>query len=114
MSGVSGGIAHRNRIQIDEDHAVAIQENVVGLEVAMDRRGRDFFQARNDRGSDRFDLRSDFGTSPLNQSRGPLHVIELVSERMMASDAERALTPAPSPIRWERGTPGERGDGPGD
>src|SRR5438034_11665203 len=69
MGGVADGIAQSDRVQVNEDHAVTINKNVVGLQVAMDWRGRNFFQARNDRGNDRFGLRSDFGTSPLNQSR---------------------------------------------
>src|SRR5207245_5695974 len=60
---------------------------------------RKFLQTSDDRGSDRRGLSSQFRTSPLHQSRGSLHFIELLDEGMMVSDAQLVLI--------------EGGDGPG-
>ena len=91
MGGVADGIAQGNRIQIDEDHTVARQENMVRLQVPMDRRRRNFFQACHDRSRDRLDILFHLRTGPLNKRRGPPHVIDLVSQRMMPPEAQLSL-----------------------
>src|ERR1043165_764870 len=102
MSRVAGGIAHGGRIQINENYVAVIQKNMVRLEVAMDRRRRDFLQTADDRSRDRVNLGPQLGTSPPDEHCRLIHVIELVNEVMMEVDGKRALTPDPSPSGWER------------
>ena len=80
MGRVPGRIAQGNRIEVDKDDAVARQENMIGLEVPMDGRRRNLLEAGNDRGGDRLDLRPRLRAGPLNQSRGPLDVVDLLGQ----------------------------------
>src|ERR1051326_1265621 len=114
MSRVAGGIAQGGRIEINEIHLAAVQEDMVGLQVAMDGRRWNLFQAADDRGANCVDLGPQLVTSPGDEHCRLIHVIELVNEVMMEVDGKRALTPDPSPSGWERGTLVESGDGPRD
>ncbi len=80
MGGIADGIGQGRRVEVDEDHAVAREEDVVGLEIPVDRRGRHVFQAPNNRGGHRVDLRSRVRAAPLNQRGRQLQVGELVGE----------------------------------
>src|SRR5438093_6487387 len=48
MGGIADRIAQHNRVEIDKNHAVARQENMVRLQVPMDRLRWNLFQAHND------------------------------------------------------------------
>src|ERR1043165_10048149 len=97
MSRVAGGIAQGGRIEINENPLAAVQEDMVGLQVAMDGRRWNLFQAADDRGANSVDLGPQLGTSPGNERRGLLHVTELVNEGMMEFDGKRRRPPPPAP-----------------
>jgi hypothetical protein len=75
---ISNGIAQGDGIEVDEDHLLAREENVVGLQIPVNRRRRNFLQALNDGGSDGPDLRPRIGD---------LRTGQLIALRF-ASDAE--------------------------
>ena len=64
---------------------------MIGLEVPMDWPGWKFVQTRDDGSRDRLDSSARGGRRPLNQARGPLHVVELIGGRMMPHDSQFAL-----------------------
>src|SRR5262245_26623001 len=68
VSRIADGIAQRRRVQIDEDHAVPIQKNVVGLQVPVDCRRRNFLKTRKNSGCDCLGLLTNSRTRPLNES----------------------------------------------
>ena len=86
VRGVPHGVAEDDRVEIDEDHLVARQENVVGLQVPMDRGRRYVGEAGLDRRRERLDLRTQLRTGPLHETRRPVHVSELVGEAMVLGE----------------------------
>src|SRR5881396_4047471 len=82
VRGIPDGVAEDDRVEIDEDHLVARQEDVVGLQVAMDRGGRHVRETGPDRRRERLDLRTELRTGPLYETRRAVHVSELVGEGM--------------------------------
>jgi len=52
-----GGVAHRitqhHRIEVDEDHPLARQEDMIGLQISVNRPGRHLFKPGRDGGGNR-------------------------------------------------------------
>ena len=77
MGGVPHRIAQDDRIEVDEDHPVARQEDVIGLQVSVDRRGRHLLQTGRDRGGDRPNSSAKPGLRPLDDAGRPPQLLEL-------------------------------------
>ena len=99
MGGVPDWIAQGNGIEVDEDHLLAREEDVVGLQVRMDRRRPHVFQARRDGGGDGLDPSPQVRTGPLHQGRSEPDIVQLVGDGVTPRDPHVVLI--------------ERGRGPG-
>ena len=99
MGGVPDWIAQGNGIEVDEDHLLAREEDVVGLQVRMDRRRPHVFQARRDGGGDGLDPSPQVRTGPLHQGRSEPDIVQLVGDGVTPRDPHVILI--------------ERGRGPG-
>src|SRR5439155_900626 len=66
MSGVPHGITQHHRIEVDEDHPVARQEDVVGLEISVNRGGRHLLQPGRHGGGNRPNVGGELGPRPLD------------------------------------------------
>src|SRR6266480_3459701 len=99
VRGVPHGIAEDDRVEVDEAHPLARDEDVVGLQVAMDRRRTDLRETGPNRRCERFDLRPQIWAGPPHETRRPVHVGELVGEGMPLGERQVVLI--------------ERCDGPG-
>ena len=80
VGGVADGVAQRGRVEVDEGHAVAREEDVVGLQVPVDRRGGSVVQAANDRSGDLLHGGGQVRTCPPHQARREAHVLELIGD----------------------------------
>ena len=58
MRRVAYRVAQHRRVEIDKDHALARHEEMLGLQVAVDRRLRDIREAPLEGGDDSLDRRS--------------------------------------------------------
>src|SRR5207244_10228155 len=65
---VPNGVAERDRVEIDEDDLLTGHEDMIRLEVSMDRRRRRLFQASRNFGRNRLDGIPAPGTRPLDKS----------------------------------------------
>ena len=91
MRRVPHWIAQGHGIQVDEDHAIAVQEHVIGLEIPMHRPRCCIGQAVADRGGERLDLGRHLGTGPRDQPRRPPHLCQLVGAGMLARDGDAVV-----------------------
>src|SRR5947208_705756 len=81
MSGVPYGITQHHRIEVDEDHPVARQEDMVGLEISVNRGGRHLLQPGRHGGGNRPNVGGELGPRPLDDGRPPPQLLELDRQR---------------------------------
>jgi len=88
---VSDWVPLDGRVEVDEDDSIASYEDVIWLQISVERGGRDVGQIMQDGCSDRFHRFAFTRTRPLGEVRGQPEVFPMVFTRLMAQNRQLVL-----------------------